>query len=493
METYDGFHHSSSYNYGTAISQEDPAKVQIEQLKVEVESLKTEVQQYKTVSQSFEKRVLDLHLELAKKDEEIAQLKQQAVKDTDQNSEEPDSEVMRKLFIGGLNFTTTDEMLREYFEQFGTIVQCTVMKDVTTKKSRGFGFVVFATTAMLDAAQEARPHTIDNRQVDTKRAMPRGEAAKRQAGILAKKIFIGGLKTTTEKQALMDYFSQFGFVDNVEVLEDKATQRRRGFAYVTFTDSDPVDKAILQKYHTIDGRRCEVKKAFTREEMKNRNFQNSGQVAPGPGNFFGNRGMGNFGGNNYPLENNFCGPHCGNHCGPNRNMGGNFGPGGNMCGHFGAGGSCGPNGGCGSGGNFGMGGKFGPGGGNMCGNFGGHCGHGGVGGNRGDNSDSMGGPGSWGSGGNVGGYGESDGLNAGGNNTGSGSSYGLNQSSGFADASSGLNWKSNNSSNSGFLGGRGGSGKPIRNTYTQRGAGPYGGGYGAINVDQPQDAAYMSK
>lgn len=39
----------------------------------------------------------------------------------------------------------------------------------------------------------------------------------------------------------------------------------------------------------------------------------------------------------------------------------------------------------------------------------------------------------------------------------------------------GMNWKSNNSSNSGFLGGRGGSGKPIRNTYTQRGAGPYGG------------------
>lgn len=34
--------------------------------------------------------------------------------------------------------------------------------------------MVFATTAMLDAAQEARPHTIDNRQVDTKRAMPRG-------------------------------------------------------------------------------------------------------------------------------------------------------------------------------------------------------------------------------------------------------------------------------------------------------------------------------
>lgn len=44
----------------------------------------------------------------------------------------------------------------------------------------------------------------------------------------------------------MDYFSQFGYVDNVEVLEDKETKRRRGFAYVTFTDSDPVDKAICK-------------------------------------------------------------------------------------------------------------------------------------------------------------------------------------------------------------------------------------------------------
>jgi len=36
-----------------------------------------QVQQYKTVSESFEKRVLDLHLELMKKDEEMTHLKEQ--------------------------------------------------------------------------------------------------------------------------------------------------------------------------------------------------------------------------------------------------------------------------------------------------------------------------------------------------------------------------------------------------------------------------------
>lgn len=359
MEAYREYQQASQY-YGTApASHDDSSQVQIEKLKAEVESLKTEVQQYKTVSESFEKRVLDLHLELMKKDEEMTHLKEQmnlAGKDADQSAEEFDCEVLRKLFVGGLNFSTTEEMLTEYFSQFGTVSDCIVMKDANTKKSRGFGFVVFATTAMLDAAQAARPHTIDNREVDTKRAMPRGETTKKQPGILAKKIFIGGMKTTTDEQTMRDYFTQFGTVDNVDILVDKATKRRRGFAYVTFTDSDPVDKAVLKKYHTIDGRRVEVKKAFTREEMKNKNNTQGGptpiaqQLGNVVGNLLGNLGMGNMPGRNN-MGGNFCGPQCGGNFGPGGNMGGNFGP---CCNHMG--------GNFGHGGHFGQGGNFGPGG-----------------------------------------------------------------------------------------------------------------------------------
>ena len=56
------------------------------------------------------------------------------------------------------------------------------------------------------------------------------------------RIFIGGLKSTTSVDVLRDYFSKFGEVENVDIPEDKATHRRRGFGYVTFTDTDPVDK-----------------------------------------------------------------------------------------------------------------------------------------------------------------------------------------------------------------------------------------------------------
>ena len=51
----------------------------------------------------------------------------------------PKGEVLRKIFIGGLNYATTDEGLRTYFEQFGEVIDCVVMKYKDTERSRGFG------------------------------------------------------------------------------------------------------------------------------------------------------------------------------------------------------------------------------------------------------------------------------------------------------------------------------------------------------------------
>jgi hypothetical protein len=49
----------------------------------------------------------------------------------------------RKIFVGGLNPTTTSEALRKHFEPYGTVTEGTVVIDRVTQKSRGFGFVVF--------------------------------------------------------------------------------------------------------------------------------------------------------------------------------------------------------------------------------------------------------------------------------------------------------------------------------------------------------------
>ncbi|ELK35268.1 Heterogeneous nuclear ribonucleoprotein A1 [Myotis davidii] len=82
-------------------------------------------------------------------------------------------EQLRKLFIGGLSFETTDESLRSHFEQWGTLTDCVVMRDPNTKRSRGFGFVTYATVEEVDAAMNARPHKVDGRVVEPKRAVSR--------------------------------------------------------------------------------------------------------------------------------------------------------------------------------------------------------------------------------------------------------------------------------------------------------------------------------
>ncbi|CRG88226.1 hypothetical protein PISL3812_05253 [Talaromyces islandicus] len=59
---------------------------------------------------------------------------------------------MAKLFVGGLAWHTTDETLRQGFEKHGTIEEAIVIKDRDTNRSRGFGFVRFASEEEADNA-----------------------------------------------------------------------------------------------------------------------------------------------------------------------------------------------------------------------------------------------------------------------------------------------------------------------------------------------------
>ena len=96
-----------------------------------------------------------------------------------------------------------------------------------------------------------RPHEIDGKRVDPKRAIPKEmgkETGKMDAYMSVRKIFVGGIrdKPITEED-LKQYFSRFGEIKDCIIMTDKTTQKSRGFAFVVFDDYDSVDKIVIQR------------------------------------------------------------------------------------------------------------------------------------------------------------------------------------------------------------------------------------------------------
>uniref|UniRef100_A0A3P9I8H3 RRM domain-containing protein n=1 Tax=Oryzias latipes TaxID=8090 RepID=A0A3P9I8H3_ORYLA len=177
-------------------------------------------------------------------------------------------EIFCKLFVGGLKVDTNDDGLRKHFEQFGTLIDCAVVPHKTAQRSRCFGFVTYLTPEEANAAMAASPHTVEGNWVEVKRAVPKKQTDESEARAKVKKIFVGGLKNDIQEDDLTDYFSQYGEVENSEIMSEKETGKKRGFGFVHFTDHYAADMAVAVPFHTVNGHRVEVKKAVPKQEMQ---------------------------------------------------------------------------------------------------------------------------------------------------------------------------------------------------------------------------------
>ncbi|KAG6494902.1 heterogeneous nuclear ribonucleoprotein 1-like [Zingiber officinale] len=174
--------------------------------------------------------------------------------------QEHDGASPAKIFVGGLAKDTNMATFEKHFARYGKIVDKVIMKDRSTNRPRGFGFITFDNPSVVDKVIEDT-HIINGKTVEIKRTIPKGAAPLKD--FKTRKIFVGGISLSFTEDELKDFFSQFGKVDNHEIIRDHATNRSRGFGFVTFESEKVVDDLLAKNGNMIDlaGSQVEIKKA----------------------------------------------------------------------------------------------------------------------------------------------------------------------------------------------------------------------------------------
>jgi RNA recognition motif-containing protein len=88
-----------------------------------------------------------------------------------------------------------------------------------------------------------------------------GQADSTEMDTMSRKIYVGNMNYATTEDSLRELFSQFGGVDSVAVIVDRATGRAKGFAFVEMENEEAAQSAIQK----LDGQEFEGRKLRVNE------------------------------------------------------------------------------------------------------------------------------------------------------------------------------------------------------------------------------------
>ncbi|XP_057465659.1 polyadenylate-binding protein 8-like [Actinidia eriantha] len=148
--------------------------------------------------------------------------------------------VTTSLYVGELELNVTDSQLYDLFNQLGQVVSVRVCRDLTTRRSLGYGYVNY--TNPQDAARALEVLNFTPLNGKSIRIMySHRDPSVRKSG--AGNIFIKNLDKAIDHKALHDTFSSFGNILSCKVATDSSGQSK-GYGFVQYDSDEAAQKAI---------------------------------------------------------------------------------------------------------------------------------------------------------------------------------------------------------------------------------------------------------
>ncbi|MQM10118.1 hypothetical protein Taro_043006 [Colocasia esculenta] len=196
---------------------------------------------------------------------------------------------LRRIFVHGISYNTSADTLRSFFSQYGDVDECRIITDRVTGKSKGYGFIVFRHGRSARGALKESQKFIDGRMTACQMATV-GPAAASPApshqpppaasshpqpapyhtpqDVLPRKIFVGNVNPDVNKERLVQFFSQYGEIEEGPLGFDRQTGKAKGYALFIYKTVEAARRALQEPNKNFDGRLLYCQKATDSQRAK---------------------------------------------------------------------------------------------------------------------------------------------------------------------------------------------------------------------------------
>ncbi|BFZ60566.1 Protein phosphatase PP2A regulatory subunit B [Saitoella coloradoensis] len=169
------------------------------------------------------------------------------------------------LYVGELEPTVTEAMLFELFNSIGPVASIRVCRDAVTRKSLGYAYVNYHSTADGERALEELNYTLIKGR-PCRIMWSQRDPALRKTG--AGNVFIKNLDAAIDNKALHDTFSAFGNILSCKVATDEMGNSK-GYGFVHYESAESAENAIKH----VNGMLLNDKKVFVGHHVSKKERQ----------------------------------------------------------------------------------------------------------------------------------------------------------------------------------------------------------------------------
>ncbi|KAK0640875.1 hypothetical protein B0T16DRAFT_461014 [Cercophora newfieldiana] len=181
------------------------------------------------------------------------------------SSAAPHPQASASLYVGELDQSVTEAMLFELFSQIGSVASIRVCRDAVTRRSLGYAYVNYNTTADGEKALEELNYTLIKGR-PCRIMWSQRDPALRKTG--QGNVFIKNLDVAIDNKALHDTFAAFGNILSCKVAQDEHGNSK-GYGFVHYE----TDEAAAQAIKHVNGMLLNEKKVYVGHHIPKKDRQ----------------------------------------------------------------------------------------------------------------------------------------------------------------------------------------------------------------------------